>query len=106
MAREFPGSRSRTAQPWIPVAIAVTPPTPVIGKNTKGRAEKMVYEPIDLGRKKQVDRRLPGALDYGERVPHRVYHDLDAPRYIQSLLPGINWMTTKGIVFARHDRVV
>ncbi len=47
-----------------------------------GPAGRMKFEPVDRGAAEQPIGNFRPLMDYGERTPHRVYHDVDAPRYL------------------------
>lgn len=47
-----------------------------------GPAGRMVFEPVDRGAAEQPIGSFRPLMDYSERTPHRVYHDVDAPRYL------------------------
>lgn len=47
-----------------------------------GPAGRMKFEPVDRGAAEQPIGNFRPLMDYGERTPHRVYHDVNAPRYL------------------------
>ena len=47
-----------------------------------GPAGRMVFRPVDRGAAEQPIGQFRPLMDYAERTPHRVYHDVTAPRYI------------------------
>ncbi len=47
-----------------------------------GPAGRMKFEPVDRGAAEQPIGDFRPLMDYGERTPHRVYHDVDTPRYL------------------------